>query len=136
MVKRIDKIDKFSDEFFFLSNSYPCEIIYDGKSYKSVEHAYQAAKTTDEFWRKQIRLADTVDQAKRLGKHVPLREDWEKIKLEVMEKLVRQKFVKDMELTFKLAGTGNAELISCNDCDDEDENHLGKILMRMREEIQ
>jgi predicted NAD-dependent protein-ADP-ribosyltransferase YbiA (DUF1768 family) len=39
------KIDIFKYEWEFLSNFYPCEIVWEGITYASTEHAYQAAKT-------------------------------------------------------------------------------------------
>lgn len=39
-------IDSFHGEYAFLSNYYDSPIFYDGILYPSVEHAFQAAKTT------------------------------------------------------------------------------------------
>ena len=137
-------IDSFKDEFAFLSNFYPCEVIFEGRAYKSVEHAFQAAKTLDEFERKQVRFAPTAGGAKRIGRTVTLRPDWEDVKLEIMESLVEQKFANDYDLAVRLDLTYPAILIEGNwwgdtfwgVCEGKGENHLGKILMKVRSQIQ
>ena len=151
-----NKITLFKDDNGFLSNFFPCHIVLDGVQYPSVEHAFQAAKAT---WndkhtyvdfsgnkvtilaRDYIKIARTPGEAKRRGKRIKLRQDWENMKLEVMESLVRQKFDNDWYLAERLVKTGNAELIENNWWGDtfwgmssgKGENNLGKILMRIRE---
>jgi len=134
-------ITSFSEENRFLSNFWPCVVKIEGIEYPSVEHAYQAAKTLNVAEREEIALL-TAGQAKRRGYRVLLRDDWESIKLGVMEDLVRQKFI-DRVLREKLLATGDEELIEGNDwgdkfwgvCDGEGENWLGKILMKVRSEV-
>jgi ribA/ribD-fused uncharacterized protein len=90
----------------------------------------------------EIRSALTPGKAKRLGRKVTLRANWELIKIDVMLDLVRQKF-QDPDLAWMLINTGDAELIEGNHwgdkfwgvCNGEGENHLGKILMQVRDEI-
>lgn len=133
-------INSFSGEYRFLSNFYPAEVIYGGKKYPSVEHAYQAAKTTDELSRKEIREAETAKLAKNLGKYVAMRHDWGGIRINVMRKLIQRKF-SSPDLLAKLLATGNATLIEGNTwkdhyfgvCNGVGQNHLGKILMEVRE---
>jgi hypothetical protein len=137
----MDKIDKFQGEYRFLSNFYPCNIIYEGVVYSSVEHAYQAAKTTNEDLKKQIARMRTPSAAKQAGKNVPLREDWDEIKVSIMEELVKEKF-RDLHLLRMLLETEQAYLEEGNDwgdtfwgvCNRKGENKLGKILMKIREE--
>jgi ribA/ribD-fused uncharacterized protein len=137
------KIDKFSGEYAFLSNFYPSVVVgLDGETYSSVEHAYQAAKTLDVRAQRTIREAPTAGVAKKLGRKVILREDWERLKLPTMGFLVRQKF-REPKLMELLVKTGDAELIEGNWWRDtfwgmyngKGENHLGKILMRVRDEV-
>jgi ribA/ribD-fused uncharacterized protein len=86
-------------------------------------------------------------EVKRLGSKVKLRTGWDGKKLEVMNWAVRQKF-KDETLSELLLSTGDQELIEgtwwhdkfwgiciCTKCANKGENHLGKILMTVREEI-
>jgi ribA/ribD-fused uncharacterized protein len=135
-------IDNFKGKYRFLSNFYPCLIRYEENFYPSVEHAYQAAKTLDLDFQKAIFFAPYAVDAKRIGRNAPLREDWEDIKVDVMENLLKQKF-SIFELKSKLLATGNEELVEGNwwgdtfwgVCRGVGENHLGKLLMEIREEI-
>lgn len=135
-------ICQFTDQYAFLSNFHPCRIFYENDWYPSVEHAFQAAKTTNPEERRRIREAKTPGKAKSLGRQVTLRPGWPIVKLKVMKSLVKQKFIKG-ELRDKLIATGEEELIegnSWNDhywgvCNGHGENHLGKILMDVRSEV-
>jgi hypothetical protein len=133
----------FFEEYRFLSNFYPAKVEFDGLEYSSTEHAYQAAKTDDPAERRRIRETQKFGEAKRLGKKVKIRPDWEKVKFEVMEDLVRQKFTKHKELKEKLLETGDQYLEETNTwgdkiwgvCKGVGQNHLGKILMKIRGEL-
>lgn len=133
-------ITSFTGEYAFLSNFYPCQVVWDGKIYPSVEHAYQAAKTLDPQEREIIRLAPTPGKARRLGRRVTMRPDWEPIKRSVMFLLVLRKF-QDPALGARLLATGDRVLVEGNDWGDTywgqcplgvGENHLGRILMLVR----
>lgn len=134
-------IDSFHGPYRWLSNFWIVPVIYEGHQYPSVEHAYVAAKTTDEAMRAEIRAIEKPGQVKRLGRQLALREDWEAIKLDVMEELLRSKF-RQQHLRNLLLSTGSMELIEGNTwgdrfwgvCDGVGENHLGKLLMKLREE--
>lgn len=136
------EISNFKGTYDWLSNFYPIGIQLGDVVYPSVEHAYQAAKTTKADEREEIRLASTAKQAKKLGKLVTMRGDWVEKKVEIMEGLVREKFMNEA-LKRKLLETGHAKLIEGNwwgdtfwgVCKGKGENHLGKILMKIREEI-
>ena len=73
----------------------------------------------------------------------PIRADWENVKLRVMYDIVKAKFLQNEKLQAKLLATRDRMLIEGNDwgdtfwgmVDGEGENNLGKILMRVREEI-
>lgn len=133
----------------FLSNFYPVEIEYEGITYPSVEHAFQAAKTLNAEFRKQFLLQDiSAGDAKRMGQKLELRKDWENVKIEVMRHLVRKKFTENEALKHKLLGTGDETLSKGNYWQDtfwgvdlsvrpaKGQNHLGKILMEVRKELQ
>lgn len=70
------QICKFDGKYSFLSNFYPCKVIYDGMRYPSVEHAYQAAKTNNVSDRKYIACCESAKAAKRFGKKVDLIVDY------------------------------------------------------------
>lgn len=143
-------IDSFSGDYAFLSNFYPADVWADFTVgnivrcmlVRTVEHAYQAMKTVDEGSFFKICHANTPGKAKRYGKQVELRKDWESVKIQIMERLLRQKFFHD-ELATKLKATGDAELIEGNTwgdrfwgvCQGVGENHLGKLLMKIRREL-
>jgi ribA/ribD-fused uncharacterized protein len=139
----IAKIDSFQGSYRFLSNFWPTSVTFDVVFYPTVEHAFQAAKTLDLRIRAEIRDCKTAADAKRLGRRAPLRPDWEKVKIPIMESLVRQKFAPNTELAESLLATGNADLIEGNTwgdrfwgvCRGEGENRLGKILMQVRAEL-
>ena len=83
----------------------------------------------------------TPGQVKRSGTRVQLREDWEDIKLNIMEEVNYLKFAQHKDLRVKLLATGQEELVEGNTwgdkfwgvCDNEGQNWLGKILMKVRE---
>ncbi len=135
-------IDKFREEYFFLSNFYEAEVAFEGKLYPTVEHAFQAAKTLDEQEKEDIRTATAPIKAKQKGQNVTLRKEWEEIKVDIMYQLLSAKFQNPI-LRGKLIATGERELIEGNTWGDtfwgasegKGENMLGKLLMKVREDI-
>ena len=77
-------IDSFQGEYAFLSNFAASEIEFEGIVFPTVEHAFQAAKTLNITKRKEIAALPTPGQAKRAGRSVELRPDWEDIKIDVI----------------------------------------------------
>jgi len=146
-------INSFTGRYTFLSNFYPCLIYHQGLEYKSVETFYVAMKVnSDQFinnryytsgdFREMISKLDNPGLAKKIGRLVKLRKDWDSKKLEYMNWAVREKF-KDETLKELLILTGDQEIIegnSWNDtfwgvCKGVGKNHLGKILMEVRNEL-
>ena len=136
-------IDKFHGEHRWLSNFWPAPVYWAGLLHKTVEHAYQAAKSTDDNERAIIWIAATPGVAKKLGKKLKhVDPNWDNRKRAVMENLLVQKFSKD-PLRQMLLDTGTEELVEGNTwgdtfwgvCDGVGENHLGKLLMKIRNEI-
>jgi hypothetical protein len=135
-------IDRFINEFYFLSNFYPSTIVINGKSYSSVEHAYQASKTLVASEQDVIRNAKSPGIAKKLGKSVQLRNDWNDVKLDLMREFIKKKFENPFLRPLLLA-TEDVELIEVNFwndcfwgvCRGKGENWLGKILMEERDNI-
>ena len=129
-------ISLFRDEYFFLSNFYPVEIKLDGIVYPNAETAFQAQKTLDVEERRKFSMLKNPVQAKRLGRKVKLRDDWEEVKLDIMTEIVSQKFLQHPHLIEMLLQTGDEELVEGNKwdvCKGKSENHLGKILMKIRD---
>src|SRR4051812_15382921 len=102
------KIAEFQGDYRFLSNFYPATVEFEGITYPTVEHAYQSAKTLDMAERKRIAALATPSDAKREGRKLKLRDDWETAKFEVMERCARYKFTHDADLRAKLLATGDA----------------------------
>lgn len=136
-------INRFVGRYWFLDNFYPTPCEYDGIIYSTSEHAFQAAKSMDLKIRDIISIIPTPAEAKSFGRKIsPLREDWNTIRVEVMESVLRSKF-NEPELRKKLIDTGDAILIEGNNHRDkfwgmykgEGENMLGIILMKLREEF-
>lgn len=136
----MDKISKFDGDYRFLSNFYEAPVTYCGYQFTNNEAAFQSAKCPE-------RMAEfcglNPSDAKRLGRRVRLCPEWESIKDDVMYAVCKAKFQQNPELLRKLLETGNAELIEGNTwgdkvwgvCQGEGENRLGKILMRIRDEL-
>ena len=137
---------RFSNNMFFLSNFAPASIVDPdfGFTYPTVEHAYQAMKSLDSLDRLLVSQLATPNRAKQLGKTFKLRQNWDEIKLDVMEQLLRQKFSPGTHLADLLIATGSEALIEDNDWKDtywgvykgKGENNLGKLLMKIRKELQ
>lgn len=141
-------IDKFEGEYAFLSNFAHSSISDGNIIFPTVEHYFQAAKTLNMTDYEAIAAAGSPGQAKRLGRNVELREDWEEIKEQVMLDALRKKFEKPA-FRAMLLSTGDEELIegttwhdntwgncTCERCKNiEGQNKLGKLLMQVREEI-
>lgn len=145
------RIDQFVGEYRFLSNF--AEVSHGVYGYRTNEHFFQAMKTTDLVRRDQIKRCMTPGQAKRMGRHVILREDWEAIKDEVMITGLRAKFKPGTMLAASLVTTHPAELVEGNhwhdnywgncDCgtayqcrkDKPGRNKLGIMLMIVRNEL-
>jgi N-glycosidase YbiA len=138
-----EPINRFRGAYQFLSNFYPALIQFEGFTYQSVEHAYQASKTLDLRQRRLIRAIKKAGAAKYVGRRqITLRPDWEDVKLDIMLDLLRKKFAHGI-LHDWLIETGDAELIEGNHwgdffwgvCEGVGQNHLGKLLMQVRKEI-
>ena len=142
------KINKFDGQYAFLSNFYNSMICHEYIFYPTVEHYFQAMKSTDLKIRKWIADAPTPGEAKRRGRAIQLRPDWEEVKEQVMLDGLRLKF-KIPALREMLLETRSSELIegnywhdntwgncSCDKCKDiEGKNMLGKLLMKVRSEL-
>jgi ribA/ribD-fused uncharacterized protein len=133
---------QFKGEYAFLSNFYPSPIQVpvngDLWPFPTVENAYQATKSRDPYhWVIIGRM--TPAHAKRAGRKILLRPNWDKLKLPIMEELVRLKFL-DPKLRLMLNATGDIDIIEHNTWGDtywgvyrdRGYNHLGEILMRVR----
>ena len=135
-------IDSFKGKYYFLSNFYESPVTYDGVTYKNNEAAFQAQKTFDLDRRKEFADLDPYN-AKRKGRRLNLRYDWEEVKFDIMYQICKLKFTQNPELGKMLLATGEQDLMEGNTWGDmiwgqvngKGQNNLGKILMRVRDEI-
>lgn len=132
-------IESFAHAYRWLSNFYPAQIEFDGQLYPTVEHAYQAAKSTNEADRQMISNCPTPGEAKRLSREIAVRSDWDSMKVSVMRVLLKQKF-QTPEMRKRLIATHPLQIVEGNDwgdvfwgvCHGRGENWLGKLLMEIR----
>lgn len=131
----------FDGPFRYLSNFYMAPVVYNGVIWTNSEAAYQASKCADSSQMEWFHKLDP-GPAKKLGKHIKMRPDWDNVKFQIMYEIVKAKFEQNEDLKYKLlATTGHLE--EGNTWGDkiwgtvnrEGENNLGKILMRIREEF-
>lgn len=130
-------IDGFEGQYVFLGNGFMCEIFYNHEKHYSVNAAIQY-------------MEDSILRKRMLeGKSYPFEivhdPGWKSFELQLMERVVRAKFVQNKDLAVKLIETGDAQLINSNTHGDtywgvdadtgNGENHLGNILMRLRAEL-
>lgn len=138
-------ITEFKGRYHFLSNFYILRIEYEGVTYASVEHAFQATKTLDPEQRRNIRNCKRPGEARTLGrnrKKTTARPGWDDMRIGVMRDILQIKFSVPY-LRFQLIRTGDAELIEGNTwhdyfwgvCNGKGENNLGKLLMEIRAEL-
>lgn len=144
----MNAITEFSGENEFLSNFFENWIWWKGLEFPTNEHAFVAAKTLDKKLRKKIAHIPTPGQAKRFGRQLELRSDWEQIKFIVMRRLLEIKFI-GTDLEDLLRATGKKKLIEgnvwhdniwgnciCNKCRlIPGQNMLGRLLMETRDLI-
>lgn len=134
-----ETIDRFDGGYRWLSNFWPSPVRW-GLLFPTVEHAYQAAKAADPAVRRQFLACVTPGEAKRLGRRVAARPDWDSVRVRVMDHLLRQKFAPGTELAWRLQLTGDAVLAEGNNWGDTfwgqvngvGQNQLGRLLMAWR----
>ncbi len=143
-------IASFTGRHAFLSNFYPSPLIdpeMPDLVWRTLEHWYQANKAStleDLLW---VHESESPGVAKKRGRRVELRSDWEEAKLDVMAMGLRLKFEPGSPLTFWLLETDPEELVEGNywgdrywgavreDGDWSGHNHLGRLLMELRDDL-
>lgn len=141
----MDQITSFRGPYAFLSNFFPCRIPFCGRIYTNAEAAFQSMKSasvSDRAMFAEGGLFSEPKDAKRRGRSVPIRPDWEVVKDGIMLHIIRAKF-QDATLRDALLATGDAKLVEGNTWNDTywgvcrgiGHNKLGKILMQVRKEL-
>jgi ribA/ribD-fused uncharacterized protein len=135
----MNKIAGFRGKYFFLSNFFPTKVKVGDLTFENNEAAFQSYKSKN----MESFCHLNPSEAKRKGRRVQLRPDWEEIKADVMYMVVFAKFSQNQDLRDKLINTGDAELVEENNWGDriwgtvsgKGKNLLGKILMKVRDEL-
>ena len=136
-----DVISSFKGEYDFLNNRYGCSFVWQGIRYNNVESAFHASKYTDESERK-ILSRMSADKAVNKSMDFTPSAEWEDCKLNIMESIIMAKFDQNPSLKKRLIETDDRILINGNNKHETywgvdlyswiGENHLGKILMTIR----
>lgn len=145
-------------KYYFLSNFCPSRIDVPGILFcphvvyamaPTVEHAYQACKAATSEDALAVLAEPTPGKAKRHGRDIVLRSDWDVVKDRVMLTLLRIKFADEPFKTWLLE-TDQEELVEGNTWHDQywgnclcaehvsipGLNKLGTTLMKVRTELQ
>lgn len=133
---------EFSGQHRFLSNFYIAPFEWNGLRWPHAESAYQAMKTLDtRKWGEFLNI--TPGLAKRKGKSLVLRPDWDDVKVDIMAQILVAKFSQNPDLKDRLLLTGDAMLVEGNSWNDRfwgvcpprssnGKNWLGRLLMELR----
>jgi hypothetical protein len=138
-----EPILSFDGEHQYLSNFYFAEFVWDGIIWPTSEHAFQAAKVINREERIVLSRITNPGSVKAAGKLVPLREDWQEVKIQTMHDVVYEKFKQNPPIQKLLLNTGNRYLEEGNTwndtvwgvCNGVGANNLGIILMQVRDEL-
>lgn len=145
-----DDVKGFFGAFRWLSNFFLVDVKFEGDVYPSTESAYQSAKIISRDERKQFQTRywpnDSMRMgmmARKMGRMLKICDDWEHSKFDVMREVCQNKFFNN-EMRELLLLTKNSHLEETNDWGDQywgvcggvGDNNLGKILMKIREDMQ
>lgn len=139
---------KVSEPYGCFSNFSPHGIHLDGQYWPTVEHYYQAHKfwgTEDAHSIEIIHKAPTPEMAASLGRDRTrkVRPDWEQVKCAIMRSAVLTKFITHEDIQTILLSTGDKVIVENSPTDyywgcgsdRTGQNHLGQVLMSVRQEI-
>jgi N-glycosidase YbiA len=137
-----EKISSFRGDHSYLSNFSPHGFVDDRMlMWPTSEHYYQAMKSVLPEFREEVRLAETPALAKSMGAGARLRDDWEEVRLLVMHRAISFKFDQNILARRSLIMTAGKTLVEGNTwgdtfwgvCGGRGLNHLGRLLMRLRD---
>lgn len=146
----MEPIEEFRKDYFFLSNFYPVAVTYKEYEFPTVEHAFQGAKCTLKSDIEKILKCKTPAAAKRLGRRVAIKDNWDSKRVDIMRLLLRDKFCdNNSQLKELLTSTGQRKIIEGNRFHDNywgqckcarhrntpGKNMLGELLMEIRNDL-
>lgn len=131
---------------YMYSNFASFMVEWKGILWTTSEHAYQAAKFYDATIRERVELARSAHDSKKIARaHAEyVRQDWAEVCLLIMESIVRAKVAQHPYIAQQLLKTGDRPIIEDSPKDSfwgrgpdwKGQNHLGKIWMKLRAELQ
>lgn len=131
-----------------LSNFYNCPVTYNGRTYANSESAFQAEKTlVDSEKDKFLNVEPAL--AKKMGRKLTLRPDWDEVRYSIMLDIVRAKFKQNPDLAEALVALDCDSIVEnttgwhdniwgkcyCSKCQGNGKNFLGEILFKVKQEL-
>ena len=135
------------ERYFEFTNFAEYPILLDDEEWPTTEHYFQAQKFIGTPYFKYIRTLQTPRDAFSLSRQPQvsqwLRGDWEQVKQNIMYKALLAKFSQHSKLRAMLLGTGEKKIIEHTSNDSywgdggngTGQNHLGRLLMKVRSEL-
>lgn len=145
--KMDEVIGFYPREFYPFDNFSSFKVEWNGYLFSSVEEAYQAASFmgSDEELVEKIKKSHSADEAQRISyaNRDKRREDWDDVKISIMEELLRLKIKQNPYVKKKLLQTEDYMIVEDSPKDDfwgwgpnrNGQNNLGKLWMKLREEL-
>jgi len=138
--RKFTRIDAFEGAFGFMALDTLCDVGWDGEIYPSARHALLAAQRPAAA--AAIAKAATTAEASEVASEEQDADDWSTRRLQVMEKIQRDKFRRSADFRKRLEETGDRELVWENDEDGfwgsvrkRGQNHLGRVLADIRNSL-
>jgi len=138
----------YEREFYVFSNFSSFQVDWAGKRWSTSEHAYQAAR----FFETAPELVERIAHARSAheafeiaqGNKQHQRENWSEIKTQIMLEICRNKLQQNPYVYHKLMLTNDEYLVEDSPVDSfwgwgadrQGRNELGKVWMKLREELQ
>lgn len=145
--KMDEVIGFYPREFYPFDNFSSFKVEWNGYLFASVEEAYQAASFmgSDEELVEKIKKSHSADEAQRIvyANRDKRREDWDDVKISIMEELLRLKIEQNPYVKKKLLQTEDYMIVEDSPKDDfwgwgpnrNGQNNLGKLWMKLRKEL-
>jgi hypothetical protein len=135
----------YEQEFYIFSNFSSFKLRWKEYDWMTSEHAYHSEKFDDKKLLEELKNTRSAHEAMALAyaNRDSYRKDWDDIKLEVMKEILHTKVAQHPYVKKKLLESGNKKLVENSWRDDywgwgpnkDGANHLGKLWMRVRDEV-
>jgi ribA/ribD-fused uncharacterized protein len=138
-----NRISQFDTEWSDFSNFAHSPLVFQGRTYPTAEHAYQASKVYDPENQLRVQYSRSAGEAKILGNLYKDHSVSDLAKVSVMADILRMKFSTNRYFADLLLSTNDRVIEEGNTwgdtfwgvCNGIGENHLGNILMLVRNEL-